>query len=377
MFHPVNAQQSSFFDSLSTSVTYTSDFFANTTGGFETGLRYLDNLDIQVESRWNDFTFFVYGLANQGGSISELAGDVQTLSNIEAQNSWRIYEAWANIPINPIKSSLLIGLFDLNSEFDVINTGQLFINSSHGIGPDLSFSGITGPSIFPFISLAARLKINLIPGITLKGAIFDAVPSDPIDTRGTKVRIRESEGSLMIGEISWYQRPEMGQAIDRGVNKDSPYRVVLGIWKYSEERIGWNGELQLDAGIYAIAEGRVFSEIQDGNQGLSVFGRFGAVNAEISQFKNYYGTGFTYIGLFPGRDEDQFGFAASLPIKGDPFIESKGEDYPDELIGELTYLWKINKNLSLQFDAQYIANPNQAINLDDAIIVGIRTAIGF
>ncbi|MGB0348201.1 MAG: carbohydrate porin [Balneolaceae bacterium] len=46
-------------------------------------------------------------------------------------------------------------------------------------------------------------------------------------------------------------------------------------------------------------------------------------------------------------------------------------------MGELTYLWKINKNLSLQFDAQYIANPNQAINLDDAIIVGLRTAIGF
>ncbi len=374
---PSAAQEGSIFDSLSTSVTYTSDLFANTTGGFGTGLRYFDNLDIEVESKWNDFTFFVYGLANQGGSISELAGDIQAASNIESENSWRIFEAWANIPINPIKSSLLVGLYDFNSEFDVINTGGLFINSSHGIGPDISSSGITGPSIFPLTSIAARLKVNLIPGITVKGAIFDAVPSDPTDTRGTKVRIRESEGSLMIGEISWYQRPEGGQSIDRGVNEDSPFRVAVGIWKYSEERIGWDGELQLDAGLYAIAEGRVYSESNDKNQGLSLFGRFGAVNDEINQFVNYFGTGLTYTGLLPGRDDDQFGLAVSLPLNGDPYLESTGEDFADELIGEITYLWQISEAFSLQFDAQYIANPNQSIDLEDAIIIGVRTSIGF
>lgn len=289
----LEAQEGGILDSITTSVTYTSDIFANTTGGIDTGVRYLDNLDIEVESNWNDFTFFVYGLANQGSSISELVGDIQTVSNIEADNNWRIYEAWINIPINPLKSSLLVGLYNLNSEFDVNNTGGLFLNSSHGIGPDLSSSGINGPSIFPVTSLAARLKVNLIPGVTLKGAIFDAVPSDPLDTRGTKVRIRESEGSLMIGEISWFKRPEGGQSIDRGVNEDSPFRVAAGLWKYSEERPGWDGELQLDAGFYAIAEARVYSEKGDQGQGLALFARFGATNDEINQFASYLGTGLT------------------------------------------------------------------------------------
>ncbi len=371
------AQEGSILDSLNTSVVYTSDFFANTTGGFNTGLRYFDNVDITVESNWNDFTFYVYGLANQGGSISELAGDIQSVSNIETENNWRLFEAWANIPIAPIKSSLLIGLYDMNTEFDVINTGQLFINSSQGIGPELYYSGTHGPSTFPFTTLGARLKINLIPGITLKGAILDAVPSDPADRKGTKVRIRESEGSLMIGEINWYKRPEAGQSIDRGVNENSPFRVALGIWKYSEERISWDGESQLDAGVYAFAEGKVFSEKLDSDQGLSLFGRVGAVNPEISRFSGYLGGGLSYTGLLPGRNEDQFGVAVSLPMNSDSYLEEIRDDLADELITELTYLIQLKESFSLQIDAQYIANPNQATDLEDAIIVGLRTSIGF
>ena len=36
------------------------------------------------------------------------------------------------------KVSVLTCLYNLNSEFDVIETAGLFINSSHGIGPDYS-----------------------------------------------------------------------------------------------------------------------------------------------------------------------------------------------------------------------------------------------
>lgn len=322
-------------------------------------------------------TLFAYGLANQGGSISELSGDIQTVSNIETNNSWLIYEAWANIPITSIKSSLLVGLYDLNSEFDVINTGGLFLNSSHGIGPDFSSSGITGPSIFPITSLAARLKINLISGITLKAAILDAVPSDSKNITGTRVRIRESEGSLMIGEISWYQQQDAGQSTDRGVNEASPFRVVAGLWRYSEQRMGWDGDLELDAGFYVIAEARIYSEKLNADQGLSLFGRFGVGNDEINQFANYVGAGFVYSGLFAGRDVDQFGVAFSLPMNGDPYLENTGQFFADEFITEISYLWQISGAFSLQFDIQYIANPNQAVKLNDAIVVGLRSSIAF
>jgi porin len=54
-----------------------------------------------------------------------------------------------------------IGLYDLNSEFDVIEAAALFLNPSHGIGPDFAQSGRNGPSIFPVTSLAIRGEYRL------------------------------------------------------------------------------------------------------------------------------------------------------------------------------------------------------------------------
>ena len=176
----VNAQErKAFIDSISTNLVYTADVLATTMGGVETGIRYMDNIDVQVLGSSRFFDFFVYGLGNQGGSISELVGDVQVLSNIEADNAWRVHEAWLNMHLKPLKGSLLIGLYDVNSEFDFINTAQLFLNSSHGIGPEFANSGINGPSIFPVTSLAVRFKTHIVPGISFRTAFIDAVPSEP------------------------------------------------------------------------------------------------------------------------------------------------------------------------------------------------------
>ena len=37
---------------------------------------------------------FFYGLGNHGGRPSENVGDLQIVSNIEAPDTWKLYEAW-------------------------------------------------------------------------------------------------------------------------------------------------------------------------------------------------------------------------------------------------------------------------------------------
>ncbi len=375
--NPLSAQESDALENrLSAQVLYTADIFANATGGVDTGVRFMDNLDVLVKGEWDFVTLFLYGLANQGGNLSELTGDLQTASNIEAPNSFRLYEAWANFPIKPLKSSLLIGLYDLNSEFDITNTGSLFINSSHGIGAEFASSGRFGPSIFPYTSLAARLKVNLIPGISLKGAVFDGIPSDPADPSGTKVRLRSSDGSLMVGEIELFS-PKSTASTGRNVVTSSPFRIILGIWKYSEERIGWDGELQLDAGVYAMVEARVFKENGEDKQGLSLFARYGLTNKQVSRYEGYVGAGVVYDGIFPDRDADKMGIAFSLPMNSEAYLEAKNQELADELITEFTYQIAISSAFKVQLDAQYIKNPNKAPGIDDALVVGIRTIIGF
>src|SRR3546814_14121631 len=73
----------------------------NVAGGHRRGARYLDNLDLVFEADldrlagWTGAQLHVYGLYNNGRSISELAGDTQAVSNIEAGvRALRLYEAW-------------------------------------------------------------------------------------------------------------------------------------------------------------------------------------------------------------------------------------------------------------------------------------------
>lgn len=366
---------SPFLQNLETGFNYTGDVYTNLTGGLETGVRYMDNISVVAGFDIKGASFFFYGLGNQGKSISEIVGDIQTISNIDAMNSWRLYEAWVNKPMPSMKSSVLFGLYNLNSEFDVINTGSLFINSSHGIGRAFSSSGITGPSIFPLTSLAARLKINPVKGIVFKFAVLDAVPSDPTNTMGTSVYLRESEGALLVSEISVSKAGNNAEALlNRGVNEQTPFRVVLGGWKYTKERTGWLGDGESDHGVYA------FSEITLQN-GLSFFGRAGAANRDINRYNYYLGAGLNYSGLFKNTSEDILGLALALPINSDDFVlveERRGNDFSrNELNIELTYLMSISEHVSFKFDTQYIQHPNQAPDIDDALVVGLRSVFSF
>lgn len=362
-----------FFQNVETSFAYTADIYSNIAGGSETGTRYLDNIDVNLSFDIEDFSFFFYGVGNQGRSISALSGDIQTLSNIEAENSWRLYEAWVERSFKEVNSSVLIGLYDVNSEFDVINTGQLFLNSSHGIGPDFSSSGIAGPSIFPLTSLSARLKINPLPGLIFKAAILDGIPSEPGNTQGTTVKFGEDDGALLVSEIS-ITKPTTEPSLKRGVVEGNPFRIALGAWKYSEKRTGWQGEQQSDHGFYMLAEANF-------NESLSGFTRFGIANHEVNRFHSYIGAGINYVGLFEHRPSDEIGIAFALPLNSTSFKdlqESFGNDYSEnELNVELTYLSKISKHFSFQLDTQYIKNPNLSHDIDDALVVGVRSVLSF
>src|SRR3546814_6306544 len=96
----------------------------NGAGGNRRGARHLDNLDLVYEADldrlagWTGAQLHVYGLYNNGRSISELAGDTQAVSNIEAGvRALRLSEAWIDQKIGDA-ASVRIGLSDLNSEFD-------------------------------------------------------------------------------------------------------------------------------------------------------------------------------------------------------------------------------------------------------------------
>ncbi len=210
---------------------YTGEVFGNTTGGVQQGTDYLDNIDLilAVDAEklisWKGASFQVYGLGNYGGSPSGTAGDFQSVSNIDSPNTWKLYEAWYQQNLFDDKLSFLVGLHDLNSEFDVIETAGLFLNSSHGIGVEYSQTGQNGPSVFPTISLAGRVRVQPLDYLYIQTAVYDGVAGDPNDAEGTQIQFDSGDGVLIASEVGF---------LTEDFREGLPYgKFALGGWAYT------------------------------------------------------------------------------------------------------------------------------------------------
>jgi len=378
-------------------VAYTSESLSNVRGGVRTGTTYLGNLDLTAQLHlgelvgWRGTTLFLYGLGNHGGTPSADVGDAQGVSNIEAPSTFRLYEAWLEQDVREERLSLLVGLYDLNSEFDVLPGASLFLNSSFGTGAELAASGVAGPSIFPVAGLGVRAKWRPGPGLYLQGALLDGVPGDPDDPGATAVRLSGRDGALVALEAGWLIWGEGGGPEDRD---PAPHRthgpvgrrvsaeglrgkVAFGVWSYTRrfevldpKRQG--ERLRGRPGAYLLAEWRN----ERGKEGaVTISGRVGVADPRVHPFLSYTGLSAVVRGLVPGRPSDELGGGIAAAHWGGG-ARAAGSPAGTRLertesVVELTYRIQ-GEGWALQPDLQYVLDPGGDPSLRDALVLGVR-----
>ena len=363
-------------------IAYTADIWRNARGGARKGWRYLDNLDLTlaVDAEralgWNGATIFLHGLYNNGESLTDdLVGDFQVVSNIDAGvRAARLYEAWIEQRLADGRLSFKAGLYDLNSEFDTTQSGGLFLNSSHGVGSDFSQSGENGPSIFPVTSLAFRAEYRLAEQWLARAAVLDGVPGDPARPRRTTVKFGGGDGALLVAELNYV---------------DERTKLGIGAWRYTAgfedilaTQIGGEPvERRGNGGVYMLAERKFSAEAADVAQGLSGWIRLGLADDRFNPVRRYLGGGLVYAGAVPGRDQDQLGLGLGWVRFGAPFRRAsalQGEPLTEgEVNLELTYRMPLAPWLVVQPDVQYVMDPGGVRGRGDALVLGLRTEIGF
>jgi len=264
-------------------------------------------------------------LGNTGGSPTAYTGDMQGYSNIEAPNKWLIHEAWYEQQFGDM-GSLLLGLHDLNSEFYNTDYGSLFLQSSFGIGPDMS--GNVALSIFPQAGLAARLKITPTENTYIQGAMYDGDPA----TRG----FRAGEGKLYIAET--------GVSSDTGTYK-------AGYWKHTAAVNFGGKKFANDYGAYGVIDQQVAS--LDNDASIGWFLQYGYAPKDRNTVFNYIGSGLHFHGVIPTRAEDDLGIAvARANNQATPTSTSVAE-----IAVELTYRVVATPWLAVQPSFQVIQHP--------------------
>jgi porin len=346
-------------------------------------------LDIDAEKTlgWTGAKFFIYALGNHhhtagdGEFLTDKIGNAQVTSNIEAPSAAKIYELWYDQTFLSAESgrswSLRMGLYDLNSEFDVIESAAGLINSSFGIGPDFAQSGQNGPSIFPSTSLALRLRYVGNKGVYAQYAVLDGVPGDPDNERGTHVQFNDGDGALQVLEAGLAQEADVGQR---------HRKIALGFWRYNPQQtqiaadeLDAEVKTSRNAGYYVIGEYQLMQESADKAQGLCVFLRYGRANDDINAIATYTGAGASYVGLLDGRDADQLSFGVAVAHFGDTFINAEraagNEATREEWVYELSYRVQLSPWFALQPDVQLIRDP--FAGGDDVTLALLRAEVVF
>jgi len=211
----------------------------------DTGVGHLDatiNVDAGALFGWPSTTLRLEAISDQGGQPNARLKTTGGISNLEVvERSARLYSAWVSKDLAP-GWNVLAGLYDLNSEFYSTDASALFIHPSFGIGTDFSQSGRNGPSIFPNLSLAVRMRAQADTGRYLQVAVLDGVPGDAEHPGNTVVRISRADGALVVAEGGW-------QSSSTGL------RAGLGVWGYSQPvpRLDGGGERR-NRGAYVIVQ---------------------------------------------------------------------------------------------------------------------------
>ncbi len=357
---PASAEDAS--PGFETAVALTTDILDNTKGGLKTGTRDMYNVDLTAH--WtgaHGWSAFGYVLVNaQGGFTANYVGDAQTISNIDAVPGTRLFEVYVRHSDDRLTATF--GLINLNSIFDTQSIGAIFLDASHGIGPDYSQSG---PPIFPVSALGMVGDWQFQGGtLHLRGGLFDGQPGNPNNgSVFASLHLSASEGAHYVFEAE----------------KQFPNGFVkLGHWGYTVagERIdgiisGFGGHSQRN-GTYAQAGMKLSHEKADDAQGLNGWVRAGVANRTVFDIANYMGGGLVYTGAITGRDHDQLGMAVARATYGHPARMADSNLLDAETTYELTYQAQLTPVIMVQPDIQYVHQPSGQRGVADALVVGVR-----
>ena len=420
--------------------TYAADGFAVVSGGIKRGVFYngiLDlgtDIDLEKLAGWKGTHFHINGFYPHGEDGSgNYVGDIGTFSNIEAYDTYRLYELWVEQSLFDQRLSLRMGQITLDSEFAALDSyGGLFIQS--GFGAPEAFSANLPVPVYPNATLGIRVRIEPIKGLYFQAAVFDgnvapgltpdrspdAAPSTELNRHGVDWSLRPDEGALFAGEIG-YRFNQLKDEEEASATRTAADARAHGEAKPAEMMHGLGGSYKLgflyhtddfsdiydvtlsdmssslarsrarnrgaNYAIYINLEQEVWREPGTASQGLGIFGH-GAWMPQNRNFLEFsFEGGLHYRGAIPGRDNDALGLGfaflsisdrVAAAVQNANKADATSYSRPDfEATIELVYRYQAAPWLSIQPHAQYVIQPGGTNDLQNALILGVRTNIAF
>jgi porin len=405
-------------------VGYTGDLLGVASGGLQEGVAYQGRLELGFDADleklvgWEGGSFHASAYQIHGRGLSaEFLGNLLPTSNIEAVPSTRLFTLWLQQSFFDGAASIRAGQLAADDEFIVSDTAGGLINGTFGWFALAANNLPSGGPAYPLAAPGVRIDGQPLAGLTLRAAVFSGDPAghpgdqDPQRVNNSGTMFSFEGGAFWIGEAELaVNKGKGGPGFEGGL----PGTYKLGAWhhtgRFADQAVDDTG-LSLadpassgtprthrgDWGVYAVADQTVWREPGSEDQGATVFVRIGGAPAGRNLIDLYVDGGVGLKGLLPSRDNDVLTIGVAYArISGDARdldrssrlfsgVASPVRSY--EAVIEVSYAAEVAPWLVVQPDLQYILNPGGHVadpsdptgvaTVDDALVLGVRTAITF
>jgi len=354
---------------LTIKLTYTGEAFRSFRLIPENTIRYRGLADLRLaldtgkSGLWSNGEFFIEGQNGHGKNVAvNPAGDALFISNIDASDYTEINQFGFRQSFLGEKLRIRLGKQDVNQIFDVNHFGADFVFPGYTLTPTVPMP------TFPAPALGTSLFIEPAGWLSMGAGIYDGAPK--VESIGFNTTFDGKSGYFSLFETAW--KPGFGARNQYAGN----YR--LGLWHHSGDfaATGDSAKVYSDNyGLYLMFEQLVFKEHpeDDDDQGLGAFFQFGWSPSDRNPVWRYVGAGFSYKGIFKGREDDALNLGLNYSwLAGS---ETAGKSRTHLLNIELFYVFQLASWLSLQPDFQYFDNP--AADRRNGFAAGLRWILQF
>ncbi|MCX6967328.1 MAG: carbohydrate porin [Verrucomicrobia bacterium] len=374
---PADAKEGASAFSFPTS--YTGEGFANLSGDSKRGAIYEGLLSVGVQGDlekgigWKGGSFLVSGIDPHGSSLTDhYVHDLNRVSNIDAYDSVRLYEAWVQQELAESKVSIRLGQILADTEFFVSDNGALFLNGAFGAIPVVS-QNCDAP-VFPVAAPGMRVRWTATEPFSVQAGLYKGDVGDPATENTHGLDWSWRGGVLAITEVAYKIHSAKGSQGLPGVYKLGAFFHSSGTNEAFPEAPSHS-----NAGGYFVADQQLWRKLGSEGQGLSGFVRIGAAPADRNAVPFYLDTGLNFKGLIPGRDNDIAGLGLSYTNLSGKVCDDAGKPsntHPETVL-EATYKIALKEWFSVQPDFQYICNPGGTESASNAVVVGLRFHLTF
>jgi len=287
------------------------------------------------------------------------AGNIQGVSNIDAEVRDQIAELWWEQLFLDDRLRVKVGKVEANSEFAWVEYGGELIGPAWAISPN-----VLGIPTYPETAVSFNAEWTPDDRHWVRVGVYDGAAQS-----GRRTGVH-GVGSVFGAPSDLWLALEVGRTWNAG-------RLGVGAWRATGDFDEFSGGVADGSnGFYAVFDQTLAQEVDAAGEPLSstgLFARLAYADPEVSEVELHLATGVQWTGLLAARPSDVCGCGVSIA----ELSSEAGFDDDREVVLEGYWGFQVTPAIALKPDVQYIVDPGGDPLLDDALVLGLRVQAAF